>query len=387
MKNIKDFDLRGKKVFIRVDFNVPLENGKIMDDTRIVEALPTIKYAINSGGKVILCSHLGRPKGKRVPELSLKPVYEYLKEKISAPIYFLEEISTENAKDITEKLKEGEVVLLENIRYYEGETKNDMDLAKILAQMADIYINDAFSVCHRAHASVVGVAELVKDKGIGFLTEKELRFLNKVVGKPERPFYAIVGGSKVSTKIGILKNLLTKIDKLFIGGAMANTFLSASGYEVGKSFVEKDYIEVAKSILYEAKEQAVKIYLPVDAGVEREGKALYVNLMEIQKEDVIYDIGRETVEFYSSALYGAKTVIWNGPLGYFEKKEFSSGTIAIARRVASLSGVTVAGGGDTLAALRLAGVLNAFSHTSTAGGAFLEYLEGKSLPGLVVLEK
>lgn len=387
MRTIKDFDLRGKKVFIRVDFNVPLENGKIMDDTRIVEALPTIKYAINSGAKVILCSHLGRPKGKRVPELSLKPIYEYLKEKFSSQIYFLEEITDEKAKDIAEKLKEGEMVLLENIRFYEGETKNDLELSKVLAQMADIYINDAFSVCHRAHASVVGVAELIKDKGIGFLTEKELRFLNKVVGKPERPFYAIVGGSKVSTKIGILKNLLTKIDKLFIGGAMANTFLAASGYEVGNSFVEKDYIEVAKSILYEAKEQEVKIYLPVDVGVEREGKALYVSLMEIHKEDIIYDIGKETVDFYSSALYGAKTVIWNGPLGYFEKREFSSGTISIARRVASLSGVTIAGGGDTLAALRLAGVLNSFSHTSTAGGAFLEYLEGKSLPGLVVLEK
>ncbi|MFN4197371.1 MAG: phosphoglycerate kinase, partial [Caldimicrobium sp.] len=374
MKSIKDFELRGKRVFIRVDFNVPLENGKIMDDTRIVEALPTIKYAINSGAKVILCSHLGRPKGKRVPELSLKPVYEYLKEKISSPVYFLEDITDEKSKDMAEKLKEGEVALLENIRFYEGETKNDIELARVLAQMTDIYINDAFSVCHRAHASVVGVAGLIKDKGIGFLTEKELRFLNKVVGKPERPFYAIVGGSKVSTKIGILKNLLTKIDKLFIGGAMANTFLSASGYEVGNSFVEKDYIEVAKSILYEAKEQDVKIYLPVDAGVEREGKAFYVSLMEIQKGDIIYDIGKETVDFYSSALYGAKTVIWNGPLGYFERKEFSLGTIAIARKVASLSGVTVAGGGDTLAALRLAGVLNSFSHTSTAGGAFLEYL-------------
>lgn len=387
MKTIKDFDLKGKRVFIRVDFNVPMENGQISDDTRIAEAVPTIKYALKSGAKVILCSHLGRPKGKRVPELSLKPVYEYLKQKLKMPIYFLEEITDETVKKVASELKEGEVLLLENIRYYEGETKNDPEFAKILAHLADVFINDAFSVCHRAHASVVGIAELVKEKGIGFLTEKELKFLNKIVGKPERPFYAIVGGSKVSTKIGILKNLLSKIDKLFIGGAMANTFLSALGYKVGSSLVERDYIDIAKSILLEAKEQEVKIYLPVDVVVERKGEALFVNLNEVEEEDVIYDIGKETVNLYALALEGAKTVIWNGPLGYFEKKNFSQGTISLARKVASLSGLTVAGGGDTLAALKLAGVLTSFSHTSTAGGAFLEYLEGKNLPGLAVLLK
>ncbi|MFN3920962.1 MAG: phosphoglycerate kinase [Caldimicrobium sp.] len=385
MKSIKDFDLKGKKVFIRVDFNVPMENGKIMDDTRIVEALPTINYAIKNGAKVILCSHLGRPKGKRVPELSLKPVFEYLKQKLEVPIQFLEEITEETVKRVALELKDGEVLLLENIRYYEGETKNDPEFAKVLSYLADVFINDAFSVCHRAHASVVGIAQLSKEKGIGFLTEKELKFLNKVVGKPERPFYAIVGGSKVSTKIGILKNLLSKIDKLFIGGAMANTFLSAMGYKVGSSLVEKDYIEVAKSILLEAKEQEVKIYLPVDVAVERKGEAFYVNLDEVEEEDIIYDIGKETVNLFSLALDGAKTVIWNGPLGYFEKKSFSQGSVALARKVASLSAITVAGGGDTLAALKLAGVLTSFSHTSTAGGAFLEYLEGKNLPGLSVL--
>ncbi|MFN4132412.1 MAG: phosphoglycerate kinase [Caldimicrobium sp.] len=385
MKSIKDFDLKGKKVFIRVDFNVPMENGKIMDDTRIVEALPTINYAIKNGAKVILCSHLGRPKGKRVPELSLKPVFEYLKQKLEVPIQFLEEITEETVKKVSLELKDGEVLLLENIRYYEGETKNDPEFAKVLSYLADVFINDAFSVCHRAHASVVGIAQLTKEKGIGFLTEKELKFLNKVVGKPERPFYAIVGGSKVSTKIGILKNLLSKIDKLFIGGAMANTFLSAIGYKVGSSLVEKDYLEVAKSILLEAKEQEVKIYLPVDVVVERKGEAVYVNLDEVEEEDIIYDIGKETVNLFSLALDGAKTVIWNGPLGYFEKKSFSQGSVALARKVASLSAITVAGGGDTLAALKLAGVLTSFSHTSTAGGAFLEYLEGKNLPGLSVL--
>ncbi len=385
MKSIKDFDLKGKRVFIRVDFNVPMENGKITDDTRIVEALPTIEYALKSGGKVILCSHLGRPKGKRIPELSLKPVFEYLKEKLAVPLYFVEDITEESVKKIDSEVREGEVVLLENIRYYEGENKNDPEFSKILASMADVYINDAFSVCHRAHASVVGIAERVKEKGIGFLTEKELKFLNRVIGKPERPFYAIVGGSKVSTKIGILKNLLSKIDKLFIGGAMANTFLYAMGFNVGSSSVEKDYIEIAKSILYEAHEQEVKIYLPVDAVVDREGKACCVKLNEIEDGDVIYDIGQDTVEYFAEALDGAKTVIWNGPLGYFEKKEFSVGTFSLARKVASLSALTVAGGGDTLAALKLAGVLTAFSHTSTAGGAFLEYLEGKSLPGLAGL--
>lgn len=385
MKTIKDFHLKGKKVFLRVDFNVPMEGDKITDDTRIIEVLPTIQYALRGGAKVILCSHLGRPKGKRVPNLSLKPVYEYLKEKLEVPLYFWEEISEEIIHRHLSNLKEGEVVLLENIRFYEGETKNDGEFAKLLAKLADVYINDAFSVCHRAHASVVGIAELVKEKGIGFLTEKELKFLNKIIGKPERPFYAIVGGSKVSTKIGILKNLLSKIDKLFIGGAMANTFLSALGYKVGNSALEKDYVDIAKSILLKAKEEGVKIYLPVDAVVEREGDAYNVPLNEIEEKDIIYDIGKETVRFFASALKDASTVIWNGPLGYFEKKSFSHGTLSIARDVASLSALTVAGGGDTLAALKMAGVSTAFSHTSTAGGAFLEYLEGKELPGLAVL--
>ena len=386
MKTIRDFDLRGKKVFIRVDFNVPMENGKILDDTRILEALPTIQYALNSGAKVFLCSHLGRPKGKRIPELSLRPVYEYLKSKIKAPLYFIEDIMSEEAERILSQIKEGEVVLLENIRFYEGETKNDPELSKVLVKFAEVYINDAFSVCHRAHASVVGVAELVKEKGIGFLTEKELKYLNRIIGKPERPFYAIVGGSKVSTKIGVLKNLLNKIDKLIIGGAMANTFLYALGYKVGSSMIENEFVETAKEIIAEARELDVKIYLPIDAIVERNGEAYLISLEEIEEGDKIYDIGEDTVEYFSAALEGAKTVIWNGPLGYFEKEPFDFGTISLARRVAALSAVTVAGGGDTLSALKKAGVITAFSHTSTAGGAFLEYLEGKDLPGLAVLK-
>jgi len=386
MKTIRDFELKGKKVLIRVDFNVPMEGGKILDDTRIVEALPTIQYALNAGARVFLCSHLGRPKGKRGPELSLKPLYEYLKGKLKANLYFLEDLTGDEAERVSQAVKEGEVCLLENIRFYEGETKNDPELAKALARLAEVYINDAFSVCHRAHASVVGVAQLVKEKGIGFLTEKELKYLNRVIGKPERPFYAIVGGSKVSTKIGVLKNLLNKIDKLIIGGAMANTFLFALGYQVGSSMVEKDYLETAKEILNEAKEQDVKIYLPVDALIEREGEAYLVSLDELEEGDQIFDIGEETVELFSSALEGAKTIIWNGPLGYFEKEPFDLGSIAIARKVATLSAVTVAGGGDTLSALKKAGVLYAFSHTSTAGGAFLEYLEGKDLPGLAALK-
>lgn len=386
MKTIRDFELKGKKVLIRVDFNVPMESGKILDDTRIIEALPTIQYALNSGGKVFLCSHLGRPKGKRLPEFSLKPVYEYLKDKLKAKVYFLDDITGEEADKILSEIKEGEVCLLENMRFYEGETKNDPELAKILSKFADMYINDAFSVCHRAHASVVGVAELVKEKGIGFLTEKELKYLNRVIGKPERPLFAIVGGSKVSTKIGILKNLLNKIDKLIIGGAMANTFLCALGYKVGASIIENDFIDTAKEIIAEAKEQDVKIYLPIDAIVERNGEAYLVSLGEIEEGDIIYDIGEETVDYFSAALEGAKTVIWNGPLGYFEKEPFDFGTLSFARRVATLSAVTIVGGGDTLSALKKAGVTTAFSHTSTAGGAFLEYLEGKDLPGLAVLK-
>ncbi len=385
MKIMRDLDLKGKKVFIRVDFNVPLEDGKILDDTRIIEALPTIQYAVNSLAKVVLCSHLGRPKGKRILEMSLKPVFEYLKIKLKNPLYFLEDIYGEEADKMLSELKEGEVLLLENIRFYEGETKNDPELAKRLALFADIYINDAFSVCHRAHASVVGVPQLVKEKGIGFLNEKELNYLTKIVGKPERPLYAIVGGSKVSTKIGILKNLLSKVDKLLIGGAMANTFLAALGYKVGSSLIEEEYLSTAKEILKLARAQNVKVYLPVDVVVERGDEVYLVSLEEIEEGDRIYDIGEDTIELFSSALEGAKTIVWNGPLGYFEKEPFDWGTIVLARKIASLSAITVVGGGDTLSALRKSGVLYAFSHTSTAGGAFLEYLEGKDLPGLAVL--
>ena len=385
MKTLSDFDLKGKKVFIRVDFNVPMENGKITDDTRIVETLPTINYVVHSFGKVILCSHLGRPKG-RIPEYSLKPVYEYLKKVLKAPVKFLEDIMSEEANKVLEELKEGEVLLLENIRFYEGETKNDLEFAKILAKFADIFINDAFSVCHRNHASVVGVPQFVSEKGIGFQMEKELKYLSKIVGKPERPFYAIVGGSKVSTKIGVLKNLLNKVDKLIIGGVMANTFLAAKGYSVGESLLENDYIEVAKQIMKEAKDYGVKIYLPVDVVVERNGVAKKIELIEILKEDKIYDIGESTIELFSQALEGANTLVWNGPLGYFEKPPFHKGTVALARKIAALPGTTIAGGGDTILAIKLAGVETSFSYISTAGGAFLEYLEGKELPGLKVLK-
>ena len=386
MKSLSDFDLKGKKVFIRVDFNVPMENGKITDDTRIIETLPTINYVVHSFGKAILCSHLGRPKGKKVPEYSLRPIYEHLKKLLKVPVKFLEEITGGEAEKVIKDLREGEVLLLENVRFYEGETKNDLKFAKLLAKFADIFINDAFSVSHRAHASVVGVAQLVPEKGIGFQMEKELKYLSKIVGKPERPFYAVVGGSKVSTKIGVLKNLLNKVDKLIIGGVMANTFLAAKGYLVGNSLLEDDYIDVAKLIIKEAKDQGVKIYLPVDVVVERNGKIEEAELKEITREDKIYDIGRATVELFSQALESAKTVVWNGPLGYFEKTPFHRGTVALARKIAALPGTTIAGGGDTILAIKLAGVETALSYISTAGGAFLEYLEGKELPGLKVLK-
>lgn len=385
MKVLSDFDLKGKKVFIRVDFNVPMENGKITDDTRIIESLPTINYVVNSSGKAILCSHLGRPKGKRLPEFSLKPVYEYLKKLLKVPVKFLEDIKSEEAEKVLAELKEGEVLLLENVRFYEGETKNDLEFAKLLAKFADIFINDAFSVSHRTHASVVGIAQLVAEKGIGFQMEKELRYLSKIVGKPERPFYAVVGGSKVSTKIGVLKSLLNKVEKLVIGGVMANTFLAAKGYLVGNSSLENDYIDVAKQIIKEGKDQGVKIYLPVDVVVERNGEVKEVGLKEIAEDDKIYDIGSATIELFSKAIDGANTLVWNGPLGYFEKSPFHKGTVAIARKIATLPGTTIAGGGDTILAIKLAGVETAFSYISTAGGAFLEYLEGKELPGLKVL--
>ncbi len=387
IKTIRDIDIKGKKVFIKVDFNVPISEGKIVDDSRIIASLPTIDYAIKSSAKIILCSHLGRPKGKRMPEFSLKPVYEYLKKLLKTPVKFLEDVTGEEAEKVLSELKEGEVLLLENIRFYEGETKNDPELAKTLAKFADVFINDAFSVSHRKHASVVGVAELIKEKGIGFQMEKELKYLSKIVGKPDRPFYAIVGGSKVSTKIGVLKNLLNKIDKLIIGGAMGNTFLAAKGFSVGSSVVEEEFIEVAKEIITEAKEEGVKIYLPIDVVVERNGEAKEVELKEVKENDKIFDIGPQTIEFFSWSLEGAKTVVWNGPLGYFEKFPFHKGTFAIAKKIASLPATTIAGGGDTLSALKVVGIESAFSYVSTAGGAFLEYLEGKELPGLAVLRK
>ncbi len=386
MKSLRDFNLKGKKVLIRVDFNVPIENGKITDDTRIIETLPTINYVIQSLGKVILCSHLGRPKGKKIPELSLKPVYEYLKNVLKTPVKFLEDLTEDSINKVVKELKEGEILLLENVRFYKGETENDLEFAKLLAKLADIFINDAFSVSHRIHASVVGVAQLVSEKGIGFQMEKELKYLSKIVSKPERPFYAVVGGSKVSSKIGILKNLINKVDKLIIGGAMANTFLHAKGYSVGASILENDHIDTAKEIMKYAKEQEVKLYLPVDVVVERDGEIKEINVREIIEGDKIFDIGIETIKLFSQALEGSKTIIWNGPMGYFEKPPFHKGTVALARKIASLSSVTIAGGGDTILAIKLAGVETAFSYISTAGGAFLEYLEREELPGLKVLK-
>ncbi len=386
LKTIKDMNLKNKKVFLRVDFNVPIENGNILDDSRIVASLPTINYALSSGAKVILCSHLGRPKGQKKPEFSLFPVYEYLKNQ-GLPIKFLEEIAEESLKKAISELKEGEILLLENIRFYPEETKNDPEFARMLASFCDVYINDAFSVAHRAHASVVGIPAYVKEKGIGFQMEKEIRYLSKVVSKPDRPFFLVVGGAKVSTKIGVLKNLLKKLDKLIIGGAMANTFLAALNKSVGSSFIEKESIEIAKEIIKEAKEEGVKIYLPIDVVVESgDGTIKEIFLSQIAEGDKIFDIGSATVEYYKQALVGANTLVWNGPLGFFEKEPFYKGTFKLAAFMASLNGVTVAGGGDTLSAIKQVGVETAFSYVSTAGGAFLEYLEGKDLPGIKALE-
>ncbi len=387
MKTIKELNLKGKKVFIRVDFNVPIEKGQILDTTRILKALPTIEYALNSGAKIVLCSHLGRPKGKKVPELSLKPVYEYLKKIFKAPIKFLEEIEGEKSERELNELKEGEILFLENIRFYEGETKNDPELVRKLIPFAEVYINEAFPVSHRTHASVVGLPERVREKGIGFQAQKELSYLSRVIDTPEKPLFAVIGGSKVSTKIEVLKNLLTKVDKLLIGGAMANTFLLAKNFSIGSSLVEKDYLSLALEILNLAEEKGVKVYLPVDVVVKRNEEIIEIPLNKVKEEDQILDIGSETIKLFSLALEGAKTVIWNGPLGYFEEEPFSKGTYSIARKIASLSSVTIAGGGDTLLAIKQAGTEHAFSFLSTAGGAFLEYLEGKELPGIAVLKK
>jgi len=385
---IKDVEITGKRVLMRVDFNVPIdkETGKVADDTRIRAALPTIKYALDRKAKVILMSHLGRPKGKRVPELSLKPVAERLSELLELPVKMAPDLVGNEVKKMVDELKEGEVLLLENTRFHPGETKNDPELAKELASYGDIHVNDAFGTAHRAHASNVGVASFIPSVA-GFLMEKEIKMLGKVVEDPEKPFVVILGGAKVSDKIGVIENLTKKADLFLIGGAMMFTFWKALGYEVGDSLVEEDKLDLAKEIMDKAKRSKVDFVLPVDTVIAREIKE-GVEKKVVKAEEGIpsgwkgLDIGPETIELFKNKLKDAKTVVWNGPMGVFEIDDFAKGTEEIAKALTKLDALTVVGGGDSAAAMAKFGLSNLVSHVSTGGGASLEFLEGKELPGI-----
>jgi phosphoglycerate kinase len=398
--SIKDLDLRGKRVFIRVDFNVPIKNGAITDDTRITSSLPTIEYALEQGATVILASHLGRPKGKPAPEFSLKPVADRLGQLLKRPVVFAADCIGEPAqKAIAEAQGGSKVVLLENLRFHAEEEKNDPAFAKSLAALADVYVNDAFGAAHRAHASVDGmVKEFSRPKpqapspraGAGLLMEKELRYLGMALGDPERPFVAVIGGAKVSDKIDVIESMLGRVDRLLIGGAMAYTFFKALGMPVGKSLVEDDKQDAARSIIEHAKARGVVLQLPVDHIVaDTIDAAAMTEVLKVGDaaigDRMGLDIGPETARLYAGLLADAKTVVWNGPMGVFEVKPFASGTLAVANAAAQVKGTTIIGGGDSVAAINAAGVADKMTHISTGGGASLEFLGGAELPGVAAL--
>ncbi|ABV33563.1 MULTISPECIES: phosphoglycerate kinase [Pseudothermotoga] len=384
---IKDIDLSNKAVIMRVDFNVPIgKDGKVSDDTRITAALPTIKYAVEKKAKVILLSHLGRPKGSFDPKYSLKPIAEHLKNISGLNVIFVPHVVGEEVKEAVKNMKVGDVLLLENTRFHPGEEKNDQELAKAWAELADIHVNDAFGTAHRAHASNVGIANFIPSVA-GFLMEKEIDFLNKVTYEPDHPYVVVLGGAKVSDKIGVITNLLNKADKLLIGGAMMFTFLKAQGLKVGSSLVENDKLDLAKQILEQAKEKKVEIVLPVDAIVAQKIEAGVEKKTADLKDGIDdgwmgLDIGPKTIKVFEEALKNAKTVVWNGPMGVFEIEDFAGGTKAVAEMIAKIKGTTVIGGGDSAAAVAKFGLESAYSHVSTGGGASLEFLEGKDLPGI-----
>lgn len=389
-KTVRDIDVKGKKVLVRCDFNVPLdENKNITDNRRIVGALPTIEYLLDNDCKVILCSHLGRPKGQVNKDFSLEPVAKELSKLLGKEVKLANDIIGKSAKELTANMKDGEIVLLENVRFDSREEANDAEFAKELASLAEIYVNDAFGTAHRAHASTAGVASYLPAVA-GFLMEKELNFLGTTLENPERPFVAILGGKKVSDKIGVIDSLLEKVDTLMIGGGMAYTFFKSMGYNVGNSICELDKLDLAKSLMEKAKAKGVKLMLPVDTKVGKEFKedteSKTVKYTEIPDGWEGFDIGAETIKMYKDELSKAKTVIWNGPLGLFEFDQFAIGTNAIAEYLGNLENVTtVIGGGDSAAAIEKLGIGDKFTHISTGGGASLEFLEGKKLPGVECL--
>ena len=391
-KSVNDLNVKGKKVLVRCDFNVPIIDGEITDENRIVAALPTIKKLISEGAKVILCSHMGKPKGEPKPELSLEPVAKRLSEKLDLNVVFAKDdtVVGENAKKAVADMKEGEVVLLENTRYRKEETKNEEKFSKELAELADVYVNDAFGSSHRAHCSTVGVTKFINESAVGYLMDKEIEFLGNAVENPVRPFVAILGGAKVSDKINVINNLLDKVDTLIIGGGMAYTFAVAMGGKVGKSLLEIDKVDYAKEMMKKAEEKGVKLLLPVDTVIAQEFKndteTKVVDTLNIPDDWEGLDIGPETRKAYAEALKSAKTVIWNGPMGVFEMPTFAEGTIAVAKAMSELQGATtIIGGGDSAAAVNQLGFGDKMSHISTGGGASLEFLEGKELPGVVAV--
>jgi phosphoglycerate kinase len=389
-KTIEKVDLKGKRVFIRADFNVPLdENGNITDDGRIRSTLPTINYALDAGAKVILASHLGRPKGKPNAKYSLAPVALRLNRLLNKEVKFAKDCIGPDVEHMVQGMRPGDVLLLENLRFHAEEEKNDEGFSKALAAFTDVYVNDAFGTAHRAHASTYGITKFVKESVAGFLMKKEIEYLQKTVANPVRPFVAILGGAKVSGKIGVIENLQNKVDKIIVGGAMAFTFIKAQGQEVGNSLVEPDMLEMAERLRKSAHEKGVKFYLPVDFVVAENAndgaETKIVTSQEIPKGWIGLDIGPATVRLFSEAIQDAKTIIWNGPMGLFEKDAYSRGTFAIARSVADAYATTIVGGGDTDVAVHKAGVSDSITFISTGGGASLELLEGKELPGLAAL--
>ena len=393
-KSVDDINVKGKKVLVRCDFNVPLQDGKITDENRLVAALPTIKKLIADGGKIILCSHLGKPKGEPKPELSLAPVAKRLTELLGQEVKFAADANVvgDNAKAAVAAMNDGDVILLENTRYRAEETKNGEEFSKELASLCDVFVNDAFGTAHRAHCSNVGVTKFVKgDCVVGYLMQKEIDFLGNAVNNPERPFVAILGGAKVSSKISVIENLLDKVDTLIIGGGMAYTFMAAHGEEVGKSLLEEDYKDYALKMEKKAEEKGVKLLIPIDTTVaddfSNDANFKVVGRGEIPADMEGLDIGPKTAELFANAVKGAKTVVWNGPMGCFEMPNFAKGTIAVAEAMAELKdATTIIGGGDSAAAVNQLGFGDKMSHISTGGGASLEFLEGKDLPGVVAAD-
>jgi len=385
-KLITDVDVAGKKVLVRVDFNVPINDGKVSDDTRIQAALPTIKYLVENHAAVILCSHLGRPKDEPDPNFSLRPTVDRLSELLNQPVFFADDCIGIVAAQAAGELKPGEVLILENTRFYKGEKKNDPEMAKQLASLADIFVNDAFGSAHRAHASTVGVAKFLPAVG-GFLMEKEIEYLGNAIRDPKRPFVAILGGAKISDKIGVIQNLLKIADQILIGGGMANTFFKAQGYPIGDSLVEDDVLDTARTLLQDG---GTRLRLPVDVVIadkfEQDSEMMVMAMGPIPQNWRIMDIGPETVEAFGKSLKDSGTIVWNGPMGVFEFPQFASGTFGIAEAVAKSKAVTIVGGGDSVAALNKSGLSKQITHISTGGGASLEMLEGLELPGLAALQ-